>query len=145
MMDRRSEERLRRFLLLMSAGLFVGTPVELWFAEHVEGTIQLIPFVLCGLGFIAAIVALLAPSRGRFVAVRIVMGVIAAGSLFGFYEHVAHNVAFEMEIRPGSTAGDVFWEALSGASPLLAPGILAVAAVLALAALYDHPSLAGRR
>jgi hypothetical protein len=60
--------------------------------------------------------------------------------LIGIYEHIEHNLAFELEIRPNATAGQVFMEALGGASPLLAPGILALAAILAIAATYYHPA-----
>lgn len=56
-------------------------------------------------------------------------------------EHIEHNLAFELEIRPNATTGDVFFEALSGANPLLAPGILGLAAIVALAATYYHPQL----
>lgn len=69
------------------------------------------------------------------------MAVVALGGLFGVYEHVAHNMAFEREIRPMADLAEVLWEGLFGASPLLAPGILALGALLALAATYRHPFL----
>lgn len=135
------EERLRGFLLVVSVVVFAGTIVELWFAEHAESAVQLVPFGLCVLGAVAAIAAYRAPRRRVLLLLRGVMVVIALGSVFGWYEHLAHNLAFEREIRPGAAAGDVFWLALSGASPLLAPGILALAALLAIAATYRHPAL----
>jgi hypothetical protein len=61
--------------------------------------------------------------------------------LFGIFEHIEHNFGFALEIQPNATAPDVFWAALGGANPLLAPGILAFAALLALAASYYHPLL----
>jgi len=36
-------------------------------------------------------------------------------------------------------------KAVSGGNPLLAPGILALAAIIALAATYYHPALVERR
>lgn len=133
--------RLRRFLLALSGLLFAGVVVELLFADHLKEVVQLIPFVLCGLGLIAASVAVLRPQRQTLLGLRACMGLVTFGSLFGLYEHVANNIAFLLEIHPDATAGDVFAGALGGANPLLAPGILALAAVLAVAATYYHPAL----
>ena len=145
MRPRSVEEQLRRFLLVSAVLIFGATAVELWFVEHLESTVQTVPFVLCGLGAGAALLAFWSPGRAVLLALRGVMVAVALGSVFGWYEHVAHNVAFELEIRPNAGVRDVFWEALRGASPLLAPGILALAAVLALAATYRHPALARHR
>lgn len=69
------------------------------------------------------------------------MFVVFLGSVFGLYEHLTHNLTFELDIRPNAAVSDVFLDALSGASPLLAPGILALGAILAIAATYCHPAL----
>jgi hypothetical protein len=66
------------------------------------------------------------------------MLVVIVGSLFGIYEHVSNNIAFEREIQPNSTSSHLIWKGLSGANPLLAPGTLTVAALLSLAATYKH-------
>jgi hypothetical protein len=136
--------RLRLFLLGIAGLLCVGTVVELWLTEHTESIIQLIPFGLCGLGLLAVGAALLRPRRATLLILRLSMGLMALGSAFGIFEHIEHNLAFELEIRPTATANQVFLDALSGASPLLAPGILALAAVLAIAATYYHPALEKR-
>ena len=75
-----------------------------------------------------------------FVIIAMLVGLV--GSLFGIYEHLEHNIEFALEIRPNAAVADVFWGALAGANPLLAPGILAFMAILALAATYYHPALA---
>lgn len=126
----------------MVAGcVFVGTVVELLFVGHAESFIQLVPFMLCAVGAVTVIAAFYVPRRQTLIALRGVMVLMVLGSAFGIYEHLTHNFAFELEIRPNATVGDVFWKALAGASPLIAPGILALAAVLALAATYRHPLL----
>jgi hypothetical protein len=62
--------RLRRFLLAVSAFIFVVTPFELVFIEHFETPIQVIPFVLCTAGVIAVAVALWRPRRTSVVALQ---------------------------------------------------------------------------
>jgi hypothetical protein len=62
--------------------------------------------------------------------------------LLGIYLHLKSNFAFELDIRPGAKASEVIMESLRGANPVLAPGVLAYAALVALAATYAHPALA---
>jgi hypothetical protein len=133
--------RLRRFLLVFSVSLFGGTVVELSLVNHTEDAVQLIPFVLCGLGSVAALVALLRPQRATMLGLRVCMGLVVCGSLFGIYEHLESNVEFQREINPRQPTGSMMLSALGGANPLLAPGMLAVAGVLALAVTYHHPAL----
>lgn len=137
-------QRLRTFLLLLAAGLSAGAIVELWAVEHMEEPIQWLPFVLCGLSLVAILAALLRPQRAALLALRGVMTLLALGSLLGIYEHVAGNIAFAQEIRPNTAGFDLLLEGFTGANPLLAPGMLAVAALIALAATYYHPALATR-
>lgn len=141
MIERSLDARFRRFLLVVTVLVLVGATLELSFSEHTESFVQLIPFGLAGLGLVATMAALIRPSRGTLWMLRSVMLVLAVGSVYGVYEHVSHNLAFELEIRPTATFWDVFWEALFGASPLLAPGVLGLAALLAAAATYRHPKL----
>jgi hypothetical protein len=115
--------------------------IELWFNEHIESLVQLIPFALCGLGLLMVALALGYPRRATLLALRVSMWVIAAGSLFGLYEHLSGNLAFELEIHPAAPLAEILPAVLGGAAPLLAPGVLALAALLALAATYYHPAL----
>lgn len=128
--------RLRRFLLLLAAALCLGTFVELALSEHTETAMQILPFVLAGLGLLALLALLWRRSRATLLGLRAVMLGLGLGGALGVWQHFAANLAFELEIRPGATAAAVLPEALRGASPLLAPGILAVIAALALAATY---------
>lgn len=133
--------RLRRFLLLFSVVLLGGALLELWLIEHTEDPVQIIPFVLCGLGALAAFAVLARPRRATLLALRVCMALVVLGSLLGAYLHVEGNLELQREVSPGATAGAALLGALGGANPLLAPGILAVAATLALAATYRHPAL----
>jgi hypothetical protein len=134
-------KRLRWFLLTLAAFMSLGTLVELALAQHWEDAIQILPFVLCGLSFLISVAMLLRPQRRTVLWLRWIMAITFVGSLFGVSEHIEHNIAFALEIRPNAVTNDVFLEALGGANPLLAPGILAFTALLALAATYYHPLL----
>jgi hypothetical protein len=135
--------RLRRFLFGLAVFLCVGTVTELWFTKnhHAQEVTQLIPFALCAVGLCAIISAWVRPQRLTLLGLRACMGLVLSGSVLGVYEHVASNLEYLLEIHTTATVRDVFMEALSGASPLLAPGVLALAAILAIAATYHHPAL----
>ena len=135
--------RLRVFLLALAGFMCVGTIVELALTKHWESPTQVLPFVLSGLSLVVITVVLLRPGRGSLRLLRWVLGIALVGSLFGVFEHIEHNLEFALEIRPNAVAADVIWEAVAGANPLLAPGILAFTAIIALAATYYHPMLQG--
>jgi hypothetical protein len=128
--------RLRRFLLVLSVLLFCGALVELWLVNHTEDLIQWLPFVLSIAGSLAALMVLFRPGRSSVQVLRVCMVLVALGSLFGIYEHVEGNIGFAREIQPNSPTFQLVMSGLRGANPLLAPGTLAVAAVLALSATY---------
>src|SRR5574341_367085 len=135
------EERLRLFLLGLSGVMCLGTIVELWLTGHTKQLIQFLPFVLCGLGLAAIVAALLRPSRATLWALRLAMGVAALGSLIGAYEHITSNLEVVREVSPSLALVQALWKAAPGAAPLLAPGVLALAALVAMAATYYHPAL----
>lgn len=137
--------RLRLFLFVLAGLVFAGAVVELVLTEHTESPVQWIPFILSGLGIAAILAALIRPQRLTLIALWSVMVLVILGSLVGVYDHLINNIGLELEIRPNATVGDVFMDALKGASPLLAPGMLAVAAIIALAATYYHPALLGNK
>ncbi|MEK6281164.1 MAG: hypothetical protein AABN95_12495 [Acidobacteriota bacterium] len=130
--------QLRRFLLVLSVLLFAGALIELWLVGHTEDRIQWLAFGLAGLGAIAAMAVIISPKQATVRILRVCMSLVMLGSLFGIYEHLAGNIAFEQEIQPDATTAQLISRGLEGGNPLLAPGILAVAAVLALSATYRH-------
>ncbi len=138
------ENRLRQWLFIITAFVFLGTPVELLLHEHTGETLQRIPFFLCAAGLIAVVAVLIRPQRITVRAVRVIMPVVAAGGLLGMGLHLFNNVAFEQEIRPSAEASEALLAGLKGGNPLFAPGILVFAAVVALAATYYHPALGKR-
>jgi hypothetical protein len=132
---------LRRFLLIITAGIFIMTVVELIFVGHWTQTIQFLPFGLCGLGLVALAAAWFRPSRASVNALRWSMIVIGVCSFIGFYEHMANNLSFWQEIQPNATTWELIVATFNGGIPVLAPGILLLGAVIGLAAIYRHPLL----
>ncbi len=130
--------RLRRFLLGVSLLIFLGTLTELWLVNHTEDAIQWVPFVLCGLSIVAIIVTAIKRARPTTLFLRACMVLAIIGSALGIYQHVTNNIAFEKEIHPNGGGRELIMKGLSGANPLLAPGMLAIAGLLALAATYKQ-------
>ncbi len=133
--------KLRQFLLIISAGVFVMTVTELVFLSHWNETIQFLPFALSGLGLVTLALGYFRPRRSTLNWLRWSMLVIAVCSLIGFYEHMMINYEFWLEIKPGATTWELIQATLEGANPVLAPGILMLGAVIALTAIYKHPLL----
>ena len=131
--------RLRTFLLAMAIFLFAGTVVELIFQEHTGEPQQIIPFILSGLGIAALTAVLIRPRHSTLVALRVSMLLAILGSAVGLFIHLSANLGFVQEIQPNATSAQLITETLHGAAPILAPGMLAVAALLALAATYRLP------
>lgn len=134
-------ERFRVFLLALAAFMCVGTVIELVLANHLQEPIQVVPFVLCALAFVTILAVLFKPKAATIWTMRVVMGALVLGSLVGVYEHVQSNWEIVLETKPNLPTAEIFWTALRGAAPLLAPGILVLVAVLAVAATYYHPAL----
>ncbi len=143
MTDKVIVERLRLFLLSLSGLMCLGTIAELWLAEHTKEVIQWLPFILCGLGLVVIIAVWLRPNLATIWTLRGTMAVTMLGSLIGIYEHLTSNLEVVNEVKPNLTGLAALWQAARGAAPLMAPGILALAAIIALAATYYHPALSG--
>jgi hypothetical protein len=135
--ERAALGRLRRFLLGLAAALLIGTVAELVLTGHDEDAVQLIPFGLCAVGLAALLLHRLRPGRASVMGLRGVMVVTALGSLLGVAQHLVGNLELAREVRPDAGGIDLALATLTGGIPLLAPGILAVAAAVALAAVAD--------
>ena len=133
--------RLRQLLLAITAGVFLMTAAELFFLGHWNEVIQLLPFVLCGLGLMAVGLAYFRPTRSSLKFVRGAMILIGLCSLIGFYEYMSRNYQFWLELYPHAAAGELVKATLEGEFPVMAPGILLLGAVIGLAAVYQHPLL----
>jgi hypothetical protein len=130
------ERRLRSSLLALAGCLALGSMAELLLLEHVEKPLQLVPFALCLLLLGTVLAVWAGPSAGRVRALRLVAGLTAAAGLWGSLLHLAGNREFFLETTPRPIVWDTVEAMLTGASPVLAPGVLLVMAASAVAATY---------
>lgn len=70
--------------------------------------------------------------------VRGVAATTAAGSAYGLGLHLQGNYEFSSEIRSKASLRELIEPTLRGGNPIRAPGILTVAAALALAATHGR-------
>lgn len=135
------EHWFRRFLLAVTAAIFIGAIVELILVDHTDKTQQWLPFIFAGIGLAATGAARFSPQRGTLLALRWIMAAIAIGSVYGVYLHFSGNLAFTREINPSYSLAQSIWPAIKGSNPLLAPGVFFLAGVLGMAVTYRHPML----
>lgn len=136
-----TEARLRLILCSLAVLTFLFTPLELILLEHTEEWIQFVPFVASFFGLVAAGWVMVEPTSMRIRGARWLSVAIVSSGILGTVQHVLHNLELELEIRPGSSWTEVFVDALHGAAPSLATGILILGALAILGASYDHPAV----
>jgi hypothetical protein len=125
---------------LLFAGGAVGTGAELLLLDHTEDLWQQAPIALVAFGCVMlAIVA----GRPRKPMLRIFQGVmvlyLVSGAL-GTGLHLLANLEFEREIDPDAAGLTLFWEAVRGAMPTLAPGTMTLLGGIGLLYTYRHPA-----
>jgi preprotein translocase subunit YajC len=131
---------LRVFLLGSSIFIFTGTLLELLALRHYREELQWIPLVLSSLGIVLVASFLVKPGRSMIRVIQIGMGIIATGGLFGTIIHISGNLESLVEAGRMMNLQNLFYTIAGGRNPLLAPGILTIAAALSLAAVYRHPA-----
>jgi len=131
---------LRRFLLLTLVAGIVGMGLELLFIGHVEDRLQLVPIVLLPAGLIALVWHALSPSRASAWGVRLLMALFVASGLLGAGLHYRGNHEFELEMYPSMAGTELVRETLTGATPVLAPGSMALLGFVGLAAVRGFSS-----
>ena len=131
---------LRRFLLLTLMAGIAGMGLELLFIGHVEDRLQLVPVALLSAGLIAILWHTLRPSLVSARGVRLLMALFVASGLLGIGLHYRGNHEFELEISPSMAGMELVRETLTGATPVLAPGSMALLGLVGLAAVYGYSS-----
>jgi hypothetical protein len=115
-------------LMLGMAGIFV----ELLLAEHFEDAWQVIPLILLVLGVAAVAWHAIGPSSSSARTLRTLMTLFVLSGCLGVFLHYRGNVEFEREQNPRATRWTLFREAMMGATPALAPGVMIQLGLLGL-------------
>ena len=132
---------LRRMLLALVLFGAVGLLIELALLEHFDSITQWIPLALLTVVIGAVIAVHVQRGNGAVRFFQAVMAVCVVTGAVGILLHYRGNVEFELE-RDGSLRGlQLFWEAIRGATPSLAPGALSQLGLLGLAYTFRHPAL----
>ena len=134
-------ERFRQLLLPLIVLGIVGLIAELFLLEHTESAFQWVPLVALTTGLLGSVWVWMRPSDAAVRFFRLVMGASVVIGATGLFLHLNENVEFEREIDSSVGGFDLFWAAMHGATPTLAPGALMQLGLLGLLYAYRHPAL----
>ena len=131
---------LRRVLSALFLFGSVGTAAELLLLEHTEDVWQKAPLVLIAVACVVLAALTIRPSTAGVRLFQLVMVAFIASGVAGLGLHFQGNVEFELELQPGASGFHLFWESMKGATPVLAPGTMALLGALGLTYTYRHPA-----
>jgi hypothetical protein len=132
---------LRRLLLALVLVGALGLAVELLLLEHFESVWQWTPLVLLAVVLGVGTVLAARPTRRVVRLFQALMALCVAAGVVGVYLHYRGNTEFELEREPTRHGLALFWEAIRGATPALAPGALSQLGLLGFAYAFRHPAL----
>ncbi len=136
---------IRWFLMAILLMGLLGTGVELLLLEHIEGFWQWVPLFLIAMGLVVLCWGLLKPGRRNIRVLQGTMILFVLSGLVGFILHYQGNAEFELEMYPSLKGIELFWEAIQGATPTLAPGTMIQLGLLGLVYTHRHPQLGSSR
>lgn len=132
---------LRRAILALVLLGIAGLVVELILLEHYESAWQWTPIVLLALMLPVTLVSWVRPGRIVLRVFQAGMALFVVAGLIGLWLHYRGNVEFELERDATLSGWALFWEALRGATPALAPAALTQLGLLGLAFAHRHPAI----
>ena len=132
---------LRRVLLALVLLGIAGLVVELILLEHYDSGWQWIPIVLLGVMLPVTMLVWLRPRRAALRVFQAGMSLFVVAGLLGLWLHYRGNVEFELERDATLSGWPLFWEAIRGATPALAPAALTQLGLLGLAFAHRHPAI----
>lgn len=128
--------RLRRLLCAILAFGVAGTVVELFLLGHIEDLAQQVPLIAIAIAAAAGLAAVLVRGPGTLRFFQITMVGFTAVGILGVWLHYRGNVEFELEMVPSLHGFELFREAMTGATPTLAPGLMVQLGLLGLTCTY---------
>ncbi|MGQ0642381.1 MAG: hypothetical protein ACT4P6_16660 [Gemmatimonadaceae bacterium] len=137
----RTVAALRFGLLVILMVACAGMVAELFLLEHTDDTWQWVPIILLGVSLPVMLWQLVRPSRASARTLQLLMLLFVASGLVGLGLHYKGNVEFEREMYPTLTGLQLFKQAMTGATPSLAPGTMVQFGLLGLLYTFRHPDL----
>ena len=129
---------LKRFILFLFISGVTVTAAELLLLEHTEDYWQLLPLVLLFGSLGGIFVFLFRPSAATILIFQFLMVLFIICGLVGHYLHYQVNVEFELEMYPSLDGLNLLWEAISGATPALAPATMTYLGLVGLLYAFLH-------
>ncbi|MCZ6758176.1 MAG: hypothetical protein O7C39_07820 [Bacteroidetes bacterium] len=130
---------VRTFLLLIFLMGVAGSAVELFLLGHTEDFWQYLPLVLFGMSLLLLGWHMVSSVPTGLKLFRYAMGLFLIVGPIGLFLHYRENVAFELEMYPNMGGLELFWEAITGATPALAPGTMVLLGLLGWLYTFRHP------
>lgn len=137
--------RIRTLLLGTLAFGTVGMTTELLLLGHIESVWQWTPVALLGAGAVILTWHAAAPSRATVRVLQATMMLFIVTGGIGVGLHYDGNVEFELEMYPSMGGFELVTKTLTGATPVLAPGTMAILGLVGLALVYRHPAIEERQ
>ena len=131
---------LRRALIAIVVLGTAGLLAELGLIEHWDDAWQWTPLALLAVGLALSVAVALRPGPRLLRVFRGLMALYLLAGVAGVLLHYRGNVEFERERDPSLRGLRLFWEAVRGATPALAPGALAQLGLLGLLYAHRHPA-----
>lgn len=132
---------LRQLVLAIVLFGIVGLEIELAFLRHADSFAKWIPHICLLVGLVITIAVYLSPKRPVLRTFQGIMVIYLLVGALGVYFHLRGNIEFAIERDPSLSGLKLFWKAIRGATPALAPGALAQLGLLGLIYTYGHPLL----
>jgi hypothetical protein len=137
--ENRTLHVLRRGLAAIFVLAVTGTLAELLLLEHFDSAAQLIPMAILPLSLLVLGWYGLERSARSLTAFRYMMFLLMLAGAVGLFMHFNGNRLFELSVTPEMKGMDLFWKAMTGATPALAPGSLVQIGLVGLAFTFRHP------
>jgi hypothetical protein len=117
-------KKLRKYIfgIYMISGF--GLVAELLLLEHFDGFWQLLPLVLITISLIIIFWQFLSKNAASRKASQSLMLLMILAGCWGLWMHYSGNTEFELELHPSSKGFTLFWDSITGATPVLAPGAI---------------------
>jgi len=136
---------IRSVILAVLIIALVGTGLELALLGHIEEPAQMIP-----VGLIVAalmVLTLYAVRRGPRILrlFQVLMALFVVAGVAGIVLHYQSNVEFELELYPAMEGMEFLTKVLTGAIPVLAPGVMIQIGLLGGIYTFRHPVFTGRQ